>query len=194
MAVYNKTIGRFNLDGIPPAPRGVPQIEVSFDIDANGILNVSAKDHGTGKEQSIKIEASGKLNDTEINQMVKDAEAHADEDKRKREEVDTRNAGDALVYETEKNLNEFGDKIDSDIKGQLDLAIGRLKEAIKGSDVNEIKSATDALKQVWHQASAKMYQQAEGQGAQQEQPQQTAQQPGADNVVDADYEVVDDKK
>jgi len=194
MAVYNKTIGRFNLDGIPPALRGVPQIEVAFDIDANGILNVSAKDRGTGKEQSIKIEASGKLSDSEINQMVKDAEAHADEDKRKREEVDARNAGDALVYETEKNLKEFGDKIDSDIKGQLDLAIGRLKEAIKGSDVNEIKSATDALKQVWHQASAKMYQQAGGPGDQQEQTQQTAQQPGADNVVDADYEVVDDKK
>jgi molecular chaperone DnaK len=194
MAVYNKTIGRFNLDGIPPALRGVPQIEVAFDIDANGILNVSAKDRGTGKEQSIKIEASGKLSDSEINQMVKDAEAHADEDKRKREEVDARNAGDALVYETEKNLKEFGDKIDSDTKGQLDLAIGRLKEAIKGSDVNEIKSATDALKQVWHQASAKMYQQAGGPGDQQEQTQQTAQQPGADNVVDADYEVVDDKK
>ena len=194
MAVYNKTIGRFNLDGIPPALRGVPQIEVAFDIDANGILNVSAKDRGTGKEQSIKIEASGKLSDSEINQMVKDAEAHADEDKRKREEVDARNTGDALVYETEKNLKEFGDKIDSDTKGQLDLAIGRLKEAIKGSDVNEIKSATDALKQVWHQASAKMYQQAGGPGDQQEQTQQTAQQPGADNVVDADYEVVDDKK
>jgi molecular chaperone DnaK len=194
MAVYNKTIGRFNLDGIPPALRGVPQIEVAFDIDANGILNVSAKDRGTGKEQSIKIEASGKLSDSEINQMVKDAEAHADEDKRKREEVDARNAGDALVYETEKNLKEFGDKIDSDTKGQLDLAIGRLKEAIKGSDVNEIKSATDALKQVWHQASAKMYQQAGGPDDQQEQTQQTAQQPGADNVVDADYEVVDDKK
>jgi molecular chaperone DnaK len=164
MAVYNKTIGRFNLDGIPPALRGVPQIEVAFDIDANGILNVSAKDRGTGKEQSIKIEASGKLSDSEINQMVKDAEAHADEDKRKREEVDARNTGDALVYETEKNLKEFGDKIDSDTKGQLDLAIGRLKEAIKGSDVNEIKSATDALKQVWHQASAKMYQQAGGPG------------------------------
>jgi molecular chaperone DnaK len=197
MAVYNKTIGRFSLDGIPPAPRGIPQIEVAFDIDANGILSVSAKDHGTGKEQSIKIEASGKLSDSEIKQMVKDAEAHVAEDKKKREEVDARNTGDALVYETEKNLKEFGDKIDPDSKSQLDLAIGRLKEAIKGSDANEIKSATEALNQVWHQASAKMYQQAGGPEGQQADPQQGQQPPPPprdDNVVDADYEVVDDKK
>jgi len=197
MAVYNKTIGRFSLDGIPSAPRGVPQIEVSFDIDANGILSVSAKDHGTGKEQSIRIEASGKLSDAEIKQMVKDAEAHVAEDKKKREEVDARNVGDALVYETEKNLKEFGDKVDPDTRSQLDLAIGRLKEAIKGSDTNEIKSATEALNQVWHQASAKMYQQAdgpEGQQAGQQQGQQPPPPPRDDNVVDADYEVVDDKK
>jgi len=197
MAVYNKTIGRFSLDGIPSAPRGVPQIEVSFDIDANGILSVSAKDHGTSKEQSIRIEASGKLSDAEIKQMVKDAEAHVAEDKKKREEVDARNAGDALVYETEKNLKEFGDKVDPDSRSQLDLAIGRLKEAIKGSDANEIKSATEALNQVWHQASAKMYQQAggpEGQQAGQQQGQQPPPPPKDDNVVDADYEVVDDKK
>jgi len=193
MAVYNKTIGRFSLDGIPPAPRGVPQIEVSFDIDANGILSVSAKDHGTGKEQSIRIEASGKLSDAEIKQMVKDAEAHVAEDKKKREEVDARNAGDALVYETEKNLKEFGDKVDPDTRSQLDLAIGRLKEAIKGSDANEIKSATEALNQVWHQASAKMYQQAGGPEGQQA-GQQPPPPPRDDNVVDADYEVVDDKK
>ena len=193
MAVYNKTIGRFSLDGIPPAPRGVPQIEVSFDIDANGILSVSAKDHGTGKEQGIRIEASGKLSDAEIKQMVKDAEAHVAEDKKKREEVDARNAGDALVYETEKNLKEFGDKVDPDTRSQLDLAIGRLKEAIKGSDANEIKSATEALNQVWHQASAKMYQQAGGPEGQQA-GQQPPPPPRDDNVVDADYEVVDDKK
>jgi len=193
MAVYNKTIGRFSLDGIPPAPRGVPQIEVSFDIDANGILSVSAKDHGTGKEQSIRIEASGKLSDAEIKQMVKDAEVHVAEDKKKREEVDARNAGDALVYETEKNLKEFGDKVDPDTRSQLDLAIGRLKEAIKGSDANEIKSATETLNQVWHQASAKMYQQAGGPEGQQA-GQQPPPPPRDDNVVDADYEVVDDKK
>jgi len=196
MAVYNKTIGRFSLDGIPPAPRGIPQIEVSFDIDANGILSVSAKDHGTGKEQSIRIEASGKLSDAEIKQMVKDAEAHITEDKKKREEIDARNAGDALIYQTEKNLKEFGDKVDPDTRSQLDLAIGRLKEAIKGSDTNEIKSATEALNQVWHQASAKMYQQAGGPGGQQAGQQQDQQPPPPrdDNVVDADYEVVDDKK
>ena len=199
MAIYNKTIGRFSLDGIPPAPRGVPQIEVSFDIDANGILNVSAKDLGTGKEQSIRIEASGKLSDAEINQMIKDAEAHAAEDRRKREEIDARNAGDALIYETEKNMKEFGDKLDANSKSQLDLAIGRLREALKGSDTNEIRSATDALRQVWHQISAKMYQQAGGPGGQKAgyQQSQTDQAPprqGADNVVDADYEVVDDKK
>jgi len=200
MAVYNKTIGRFSLDGIPPAPRGVPQIEVSFDIDANGILHVSAKDLGTGKEQKITIEASGKLNDNEIDQMVKDAEAHADEDKKKREEIDARNAGDALVYETEKNLKEFGDKLDPDTKSQLDLAINRLKEANKGTDIDEIKSATEALNQVWHQASEKLYQQAGAQGEQQAGPQEQDQQeptpppPGDENVVDADYEVVDEDK
>ena len=197
MSVYNKTIGRFSLDGIPPAPRGVPQIEVSFDIDANGILSVSAKDHGTGKEQSIRIEASGKLSDNEVNQMVKDAEVHAAEDRKKREEIDARNAGDALAYETEKNIKEFGDKLDADGKSQLDLAIGRLKEALKGSDSNEIRSATDALKEAWHKVSAKMYQQAGGPN-QQAGPQQgqtdQAPPPGGDNVVDADYEVVDDKK
>jgi len=201
MAVYNKTIGRFSLDGIPPAPRGVPQIEVAFDIDANGILHVSAKDLGTSKEQKITIEASGRLNDVEIDQMVKDAEAHADEDKKKREEIDARNAGDALVYETEKNIKEFGDKLDPDTKSQLDLAVNRLKEANKGTDVSEIKSATESLNQVWHQASEKMYQQAGAQGGQQAGPQdQPGQQgptpppPGDENVVDADYEVVDEDK
>jgi molecular chaperone DnaK len=197
MSVYNKTIGRFSLDGIPPAPRGIPQIEVSFDIDANGILSVSAKDRGTGKEQSIRIEASGKLSDNEVNQMVKDAEVNAAEDRKKREEIDARNAGDALAYETEKNIKEFGDKLDAEGKSQLDLAIGRLKEALKGSDSNEIRSATDALKEAWHKVSAKMYQQAgdpnQQAGHQQGQTDQ-APPPGGDNVVDADYEVVDDKK
>lgn len=198
MAVYNKTIGRFSLDGIPPAPRGVPQIEVTFDIDANGILNVSAKDLGTGKEQKIRIEASGKLSDSEVDQMVKDAEVHAAEDKKKREEIDVRNTGDALIYETEKNLKEFGDKLDADTKGQLDLAINRLKEAVKGSDIDEIKSATEGLNQAWHKASEKMYQQAGAQGGQQAGQQQyqgnTPPPPGDDGVVDADYEVVDENK
>jgi molecular chaperone DnaK len=207
MAVYNKTIGRFHLDGIPPAPRGVPQVEVTFDIDANGIINVSAKDMGTQKEQSIRIEASGKLNDAEIDQMVKDAEAHADEDKKKREEVEIRNNADSLAYQTEKNMKEFGDKLDADTKSKLDLAINRLKEALKGSDNNEIKSASEALQQQWHEASATMYQQAagaDGQPGPQAGPQPGPQAGPADqpppppprdeNVVDADYEVVDDEK
>ena len=202
MAVYNKTIGRFHLDGIPPAPRGVPQIEVGFDIDANGIINVSAKDMGTQKEQSIRIEASGKLSDAEIDQMVKDAEANADEDKKKREEVEIRNNGDTLLYQTEKNIADLGEGLDADAKSQLDLAVGRLKEALNGSDTDEIKSATDALNQVWHEASAKMYQQAGPQPGEQAGPQPgpgpqagPAQQPPPpqdENVVDADYEVVDE--
>ncbi|MEM4260802.1 MAG: molecular chaperone DnaK [Candidatus Woesearchaeota archaeon] len=199
MAIYNKTIGRFSLDGIPPAPRGVPQIEVTFDIDANGILSVSAKDLATNKEQSIRIEASGKLSDAEIQQMIKDAEAHAAEDRRKREEVDTRNRADQLIYETEKNMKEFGDRLDIETKNRLEAGIGRLREASKGSDVNEMKSAIDALNHIWHEASAKMYQQAGASSGQQSYQQQSSgQNPppphGSDNVVDADYEVVDDKK
>ena len=205
MAVYNKTIGRFHLDGIPPAPRGVPQIEVSFDIDANGIINVSAKDLGTQREQSIRIEASSKMSDAEIDQMVKDAESHAEEDRKKREEVEIRNSADMLVYETEKNMKEFGDKLDSDTKARLDLAINRLKEALKGSDTNEIRSASESLQQVWHEASARMYQQTSGAtgqqaGGPQAEPQagpsgQASPPPPKDEYdVDADYEVVDDEK
>ena len=203
MAVYNKTIGRFHLDGIPPAPRGIPQIEVSFDIDANGIINVSAKDLGTAKEQSIRIEASGKLNDAEVDQMVKDAEVHAEEDKKKREEVQLRNEAEMLVYETEKNLKDFGDKVDAETRSSLDLAINRLKEALKGSDANEIKSAHESLRQVWHQASEKIYQQAGAQAGAQPGPQpgheagpsdQAPPPPQDENVVDADYEVVDEDK
>jgi molecular chaperone DnaK len=205
MAVYNKTIGRFHLDGIPPAPRGIPQIEVSFDIDANGIINVSAKDLGTAKEQSIRIEASGKLNDAEVDQMVKDAEVHAEEDKKKREEVQLRNEADMLVYETEKNLKDFGDKVDAETRSSLDLAINRLKEALKGSNTDEIRSAHESLRQVWHQASAKIYQQAGAQAGAQPGPQpgyetgpgpsdQAPPPPQDENVVDADYEVVDEDK
>ena len=207
MAVYNKTIGRFHLDGIPPAPRGLPQIEVTFDIDANGIINVSAQDMGTQKEQSIRIEASGKLNDAEIDQMVKDAEVHADEDRQKREEVEIHNDADTLLYQTEKNVSELGEGLDADSKSQLDLAINRLKEAMKGSDTNEMKSATEALQQVWHEVSAKMYQQAGPQPGEQAGPQpgpgpqagpgpteQPPPPPQDENVVDADYEVVDEEK
>ena len=207
MAVYNKTIGRFHLDGIPPAPRGLPQIEVTFDIDANGIINVSAKNMGTQKEQSIRIEASDKLNDAEIDQMVKDAEVHADEDRQKREEVEIRNNADTLLYQTEKNVSELGEGLDADSKGKLDLAISRLKEALNGSDTNEMKSASEALQQIWHEVSAKMYQQAGPQPGEQAGPQpgpgpqagpgptqQPPPPPQDENVVDADYEVVDEEK
>ena len=157
MAVDNKTIGRFHLDGIPPAPRGVPQIEVTFDIDANGILNVSAKDKATGKEQSIRIEASSGLTKEEIEKMVNDAKAHAAEDKRRREEVDLKNSADQLVYQTEKNLKEYGDKIDGETKSKIEAAVGRVKEAMKGSNIEELRSATDALNQIWQEAASKMY-------------------------------------
>lgn len=191
-AVYNKTIGRFRLGDIPPAPRGVPQIEVTFDIDANGILNVSAKDTATGKEQKITITASSGLTDAEIEQMVKDAEVHAEEDKQKREEVETRNRADSLVYETEKNLQEFGDKVDDATKEKVNAGVERVKQALEANNNAEIKSATDDLMQIWHEASAKLYQQAAD--AEQGTPPDDA--PTEDvpegDVVDAEYEVVDE--
>ncbi len=199
MAVYNKTIGRFHLTGIPPAPRGMPQIEVTFDIDANGILNVSARDKATGKEQSIRIEASSGLSEQEIRKMVKDAEEHAREDKQKREEAETRNRADQLAYETEKNLGQFGERLDPDTKGKVEAAVGRVKEALKGSDVGEIRAASDALTQVWHEAAGKMYQAASaGSGpSQSEGPREGEPSTGGsgkaagEGAVDADYEVVE---
>ena len=204
-AVYNKTIGRFRLDGIPPAPRGVPQIEVTFDIDANGILNVSAKDLATGKEQKITITASSGLSEAEIQQMVKDAEAHADEDQRKREEFEVRHMGDSLVYETEKNLKEFSDKIDATLKTQVEGAVERLKEALKADNIEGIKSATEDLTQVWHQASAELYKQAastETESSSEPPPYRSAptdeggqtSSSTEGEVIDADYEVVDEDK
>ncbi len=193
----NRTLGRFILDGIPPAPRGVPKIEVTFDIDANGILNVSAKDMATGKQQSIRIEASSGLNEKEIDSMVNEAKSHAAEDKKRRELIDARNAGDQLVYQTEKNLKEYGDKVDATTKNKIEGAVSRLKEALKSESLEEIKSATEGLNQVWSEASSAMYQQAgpqaqgaEGQSTESEQ----AQPSGSDkeNVEEADYEVVDD--
>ena len=159
-AVYNKTIGRFRLGELPPAPRGVPQIEVAFDIDANGILNVSAKDTATGKEQKITITASSGLNEAEIDQMVKDAETHAEEDKQKREEVEAHNRADSLVYETEKNLNELGDKIDDASKQKVNASVARVKQALESGNHAEIQPATDELTQVWHEVSQLIYQQA----------------------------------
>ena len=200
MSVDNRTLGRFHLDGMPPAPRGMPQIEVTFDIDANGILNVSAKDKATEREQSIRIEASSGLSEAEVERMVKDAKGHESEDKRHREEIDARNQADQQVYQTEKNLKEMQDKISPDSKSKLEAAIGRVKEALKGSDVNEINSASEALNQVWHQVAGEMYketaadQSQPGGDGQEEQPQQ--QEPAGkkkddEGAVDADFEVVE---
>ena len=200
MSVDNRTLGRFHLDGMPPAPRGMPQIEVTFDIDANGILNVSAKDKATEREQSIRIEASSGLSEAEVERMVKDAKGYESEDKRHREEIDARNQADQQVYQTEKNLKELQDKISPDSKSKLEAAIGRVKEALKGSDVNEINSASEALNQVWHQVAGEMYketaadQSQPGGDGQEEQPQQ--QEPAGkkkddEGAVDADFEVVE---
>jgi len=195
MAIDNKTIGRFHLDGIPPAPRGMPQIEVSFDIDANGILNVSAKDKATGKEQSIRIEASSGMTEQEIQKMVKDAEAHSDEDKAKREQADTENRADQMVFETEKGLQEYGDRLDSETKAKVEAAVARVKEAAKTDNLEEIKSATQALTQTWHEAAGKMYQKTQAgaqraQGASADTGPAEGKKGGKDQPVDADYEVV----
>jgi molecular chaperone DnaK len=203
MAIDNRTIGRFQLTGLPPAPRGIPQIEVAFDIDANGILHVSAKDKATGKEQKIRIEASSGLNDKEIERMVKDGELHAAEDQKKREEAETRNRADQMAYETEKNLQDLGDKLDQDTRARLQSAVDRVKSAIKGNNMIEIKAAHDELTRIWNEVAQKMYQ---TQGQQEPTGQQSSSGagssgggassagPGEDRVVDADYEVLDDDK
>ena len=175
----------------------MPQIEVTFDIDANGILNVSAKDTATGKEQKITITASSGLTDAEIEQMVKDAETHAEEDKQKREEVEARNRADSMVYETEKNLSEFGDKVDAAAKEKVNAAVDRVKQALEANNHAEIQSTTDELTQIWHEVSAQMYQQTAGAdpGAAQGDPSAAgeATTDAADSeVVDAEYEVVDE--
>ena len=160
MAVYNRTLGRFDLIGIPPAPRGVPQIDVTFDIDANGIVHVSAKDLGTGKEQKIRIESSSGLSDEEIEQMVTDAEEHAEEDSQKKEEVETRNSADSLLYSTEKSLTEYGDKISEEDRNEVQSAIEKLRETLNGNDLEAIKTETEALTQASHKLAEAMYAQA----------------------------------
>ena len=194
MAVDNRTIGRFHLDGIPPAPRGVPQIEVMFDIDANGIMNVSAKDKGTGKEQNIRIEASSGLSDAEVEKMVKDAQAHAAEDKKKREGIEIRNQADQQVYQTEKQIKDMADKIKPETKAKVEEAVEKVKEALKGTDNDAIKSANENLTQVWHQVAGELYQQTADQGAPPPPPEQNGQQSSNGDAVDAEFEVVDDKK
>ena len=199
MSVDNRTIGRFHLDGIPPAPRGTPQIEVSFDIDANGIMNVSAKDMGTNKEQSIRIEASSGLSDAEIDRMVNDAQDNAAEDKKRRESIEARNQADQQVYQTEKQLEEMGDKVSEDAKAKVQAAVDRVKETLKGENPDEIKSATEALTQQWHQVASELYAQASQAGPEPGAPpgepgQAAGEQKQDDGVVDAEYEVVDDDK
>ncbi len=184
MAAYNKTLGRFQLAGIAPAPRGVPQIEVTFDIDANGIVNVSAKDLGTGKEQKIAITASSNLSKDDIDKAVREAEQYAAEDKARKEEVDTHNAADQTVYQTEKTLNELGDKISAEEKSNIQSAVDRLKEVNKGTDLEAIKTATEEVQKAFYAVSEKLYQNAAPQGEAGAAPN--------DGPVDADYEEVKD--
>lgn len=201
MAVDNRTLGRFHLDGIPPAPRGVPQIEVAFDIDANGILHVAAKDKATAKEQSIRITSSSGLSKEEVDKMKKDADAHSAEDKKRREEVETKNQADNLVFQTEKQLKEYGEKLNASTRNKVEGAKEKLKEAIKSNQPSSIKSAMDQLSEAWNEASTQMYQQATGDAQQaagagpQQGPTPGSSGPPQDDkkVEDAQYEVVDDK-
>ncbi len=201
MAADNKSIGRFHLDGIPPAPRGIPQIEVTFDIDANGILNVSAKDKATGREQSVRIQTSSGLSDEEKERMIRDAQAHEEEDRRRREEVDTRNQIDALIYQTEKNMREYGDKLQPEEKGKLNTALEELKRAQSSGNVRTMKDAIENMNRAWSEVSSKMYERVRTEtpppsgGASYEPPKgEQASGKKDDNIEDADFEVVDDKK
>lgn len=187
MAADNTTLGRFQLDGIAPAPRGIPQIEVTFDIDANGIVNVSAKDKGTGREQHITITASNKLSDDEIEKKVKEAEMHAEEDKKRKEVIEARNNAESMVYQTEKSLKDLGDKVTADEKREIEDKIADAKNAIAGDDLDRIKKTTDALTEAFYKVSGRLYEdKGNAQGAE-----AGAQNPNED-VVDADYEVVDE--
>ena len=194
MAAYNKTLGRFQLSGIMPAPRGVPQIEVTFDIDANGIVNVSAKDLGTGAEQKITITASSNLSEEDIKKAVKDAEEFAAQDKKAKEAVDVRNMADSAVYQGEKLVKDMGDKLDAADKSSIEAAIQKVKDAISSNNVEDMKSSTEELQQVFNNVAQKIYQQNPGaaQGFDPSQAASGAAQSGDDNVVDADYTVVDD--
>ncbi|MFP4692117.1 MAG: Hsp70 family protein, partial [Bacteroidales bacterium] len=196
MAKDNRTIGRFHLDGIPPSPRGVPQIEVTFDIDANGILNVSAKDKATGKSQNIRIEASSGLSEEEVKKMKAEAEAHAESDKKQKEEIDKLNQADSLIFQTEKQLKEFGEKLPADKKEPIEKSLEELKEAHKNKDIAAIDSAMETLNSAWQAASSEMYQntQEQGQQAGQGEEQQSQQEGGKkdddDDVTDVDFEEV----
>ncbi len=200
MAADNKVLGQFDLVGIPPAPRGVPQIEVTFDIDANGIVNVSAKDKATGKEQAIRIQASGGLADDEIDRMVKDAEENAEADRQRRELVEARNMADAAVHQVEKSLSELGDKVEADDKQAAEAAIEKVKTAAQGEDVEAIKTAAQELQQTAMKLGEALYkaqqesEEAAGDdGADAAASEGSASDGGTDDVVDADFEEVDDE-
>jgi chaperone protein DnaK len=197
IASANKTLGRFTLDGIPPAPRGIPQIEVTFDIDANGILHVNAKDKGTGKEQSISIQKPGGLSDEEIDKMVKDAELHAEEDKKRKEEVEVKNTAESLVNAAEKTLKEAEDIATAEQKSKIEAAVTDLKAALESDDIEDIKSKTEALQTAVYDVSAAMYQKAQEEAAaaaSTEEGSEPSAGSGEETIVDADYEVVDDDK
>ena len=196
MAKDNKSLGMFHLDGIPAAPRGVPQIEVTFDIDANGIVHVSAQDKGTGKEQNITITSSTSMSKEDVEKAVKEAEKYAAEDKKRREEIDVRNNADQMVYQSEKTITDLGDKLDATDKGELENKINALKEALKGSNVDDIKAKQEDLQKKFYEVSSKVYGAAGAQGAPQGEPQSGAQSgpAGDDGYVDADYKEVDDSQ
>ncbi len=198
MASDNKTLGRFHLGDIPPAPRGVPQIEVAFDIDSNGILHVSAKDKATGKEQSIRIEASGKLSETEIEKMKEDAKQHAAEDEQRKEEIDTMNSADALIFSTEKQLQELGDKVPDDKKSQLEAGLEKLKEAHKSGNIDSIKPAMEELNKIWNEIASSMYQSQSAEAPPSPEPGNSGTEENGnatkgkgEGEVDAEYEVID---
>jgi len=195
MATDNKMLGQFDLVGIPSAPRGVPQVEVTFDIDANGIVNVSAKDKGTGKEQQIRIQASGGLSDADIEQMVKDAEAHSSEDKEKRELVETKNQAEAVIHTTERNIKEHGDKVTDSDKAAIEAAMDELRAVKDGDDKDEIQKKTEATITASMKLGEAIYkEQAEADGAEAAAQDGADDGPGDDGVVDADFEEVDDDK
>jgi molecular chaperone DnaK len=202
MAANNKTLGRFELVGIPPAPRGLPQIEVTFDIDANGIVNVSAKDLGTGKEQSIRITASSGLSESEIKQAIKEAETFAEDDRKKREFVEAKNNADSLVYQTEKTLKEMGDKVDAATRRNVEEHVERVKKAMEGTDKDAIKKASDDLMNASHKLAETMYKAASqqaagpGGGSQEQQARGPSGKPGGgdEDVVEAEFEEVKDDK
>jgi len=199
LALHNKTVGKFQLTGIPPAPRGMPQVEVGFDIDANGILHVSAKDKATGKEQKIRIEASSGLSKDEIERMVQDAEKNSTEDKKRREEIDTRNRLDSLAYEVEKNAKEWSERLAPEMKSRLEASVERARKAHRGDDMAEIKSALDELSTAYQEAGRSLYAQQEAEGAAAAAGAEPAADgagapPKGDDVVEADYEIVDESK